>query len=218
MSLGLLLRDELTGFYRSWVMVALWVGLPALSVLLYLLSPRTTGLPVTLLTSLLVASVGGTLGSAMLAVEVIGERERHVYDLFLIRPVRRRDLLLSKFLAVYLCVSVAALLALGVGLLADRAVTGLFGGITAGTLESSLILLASMLALSCSAGLLIGVSSPSVLVGVILVLYGGNQVSAAALLPALLYESYAWFPLVPGIGVSALLLLASVRVFDSRQL
>jgi ABC-2 type transport system permease protein len=216
-SLALLFRDELNGFYRSNVMLALWVGMPALSVILYAANPQT-GLPVAVFTSLLVGSIGGTLASAMLAVSIINERERHVFDLFVIRPVKRREILVSKFLAVYLCLIVAGLLALGMGIFADYAYTGLFQVISYQSLEGALILLVSMLAISCSAGILIGVVSPSVLVGVILVLYGGNQASAAAILPALLYESYSWFPLVPGAGVSAVLLVGAIVVFNARPL
>lgn len=218
MSLSLLFRDELNGFYRSKVMLALWAGMPALSVLLYLLSPNTGTIPVAVFTSLLVGSVGGTLSSAMLAVSIINERERHVYDLFVIRPVKRRDLLLAKFFAVYLCVVVAGLLALVLGLLADDLVTGLSRGIDLGSLVSSTVILLSMLAVSCSVGILIGIVSPSVLVGVILVLYGGNQLSAVVILPVLLLVTAVWFPLIPGAGLTAILLVASMAVFDRQQL
>lgn len=218
MSLPVLLRDELGGFYRSRAMLALWVGLPALTVLLYLLTPNLGGVPVAVFTSLLVGSLGGSLASAMLAVAILSERERHVYDLFVIRPVKRRDLLLAKFLAVYGCVLVAALLALALGLVADYLVTGDFGGIDFASLEASTIVLVSMLAISSSAGILIGVVSPSALVAVILVLYGGNQLSSAAVLPVLLKVTTVWFPLLPGAAVSAALLLGSFQIFARRQL
>ncbi len=218
MSLSLLFRDELNGFYRSKVMLALWVGLPALSVLLYILSPNTGTIPVAVFTSLLVGSLGGTLSAAMLAVSIINERERHVYDLFVIRPVKRRDILLAKFLAVYGCVVVAGLLALALGVLADQLVTGLARGIDFHGLESSTLILLSMLAVSCSVGILIGIVSPSVLVGVILVLYGGNQLSAVVILPVLVYVTDIWFPLLPGAAISAVLLVASTVVFNRRQL
>jgi ABC-2 type transport system permease protein len=217
MSLLLLFRDELTGFYRSKVMVALWVGLPALSLLLYAISPNTGSIPVAVFTSLLVGSIGGTLASAMLAVSIINERERHVYDLFVIRPVRRSDLLLAKFLAVYVCVIIASLLALAVGLVADAADTGLAQGISFAGLATSTILLVSLIAISCSAGIVIGVVSPSVLVGVILVLYGGNQLGAVVLLPALLYNTSEWFPLLPGTAITVALLAVSIRIFQARE-
>ncbi len=218
MSLSLLFRDELNGFYRSKVMLALWVGLPGLSVLLYVLSPNTGTIPVAVFTSLLVGSLGGTLSAAMLAVSIINERERHVYDLFVIRPVKRRDILFAKFLAVYGCVVVAGLLALALGVLADELVTGLSRGIDFHGLESSTLILLSMLAVSCSVGILIGIVSPSVLVGVILVLYGGNQLAAVVILPVLVYVTDVWFPLLPGATISAVLLAVSAVVFNRRQL
>ena len=218
MSLRILFRDELDGFYRSKVMLVLWVGLPVLSILLYLLSPDTGGIPFSVFVSLLVGSIGGTLSAAMLAVSIINERERHVYDLFVIRPVKRRDIVLSKFLAVYGCVIVAGVLAQGVGVWGDYYITGLTGGIDLGNLGSSMIVMVSMLAISCSVGVLIGMVSPSVLVGVILVLYGGNQLSAVAVIPVLVAKSEAWFPLVPGAVISALFLVGSVIIFNRRQL
>lgn len=218
MSLSLLFRDELNGFYRSKVMLVLWVGMPALSIFLYLFSPDTGDISVSVFTSLLVGSIGGTLSAAMLAISVINERERHVYDLFVIRPMKRRNLLLSKFLAVYICVVIAGLLALALGVISDQFVTGLSSGIDFAALASSMVLVLSMLAISCSVGILIGVVSPSVLVGVILVLYGGNQLSAVALLPVLVAQTQAWFPLIPGAVISVLMLALSVLVFDRKQL
>jgi len=218
MSLSLLFRDELNGFYRSKVMLVLWAGMPVLSVILYLISPDTGDISISVFTSLLVGSIGGTLSAAMLAISIINERERHVYDLFVIRPVKRRNILLSKFAAVYLCVAIAGLLALALGVLIDQFVTGPSNGIDFAALGSSMVLVLSMLAIACSVGILIGIVSPSVLVGVILVLYGGNQLSAVALLPVLLLQSEAWFPLIPGVILSALLLGLSVLVFDRRQL
>ena len=50
------------------------------------------------------------------------ERNRHVYELFLVRPVKRRELLLAKGLAVYSCVAVACLVSVIVGLVADLVV------------------------------------------------------------------------------------------------
>lgn len=218
MTLSLLFRDELNGFYRSKVMLILWVGMPALSMFLYLVSPDTGDISLAVFTSLLVGSIGGTLSSAMLAISIINERERHVYDLFVIRPVKRRNILLSKFLAVYLCVVIAGLLALALGIGIDSLASGSSNGIDLTALGSSIILVLSMLAIACSVGILIGVVSPSVLVGVILVLYGGNQLSAVALLPVLALNSEVWFPLIPGVAISAALLSLSVLVFNRRQL
>ncbi|MFW6196653.1 MAG: hypothetical protein ACOC5D_04875 [Thermoplasmatota archaeon] len=41
MSLKILFKDELRGFYKSKVMIVLWVGLPLLAALIYFWSTET---------------------------------------------------------------------------------------------------------------------------------------------------------------------------------
>jgi len=218
MSLSILFRDELNGFYRSKVMLVLWIGLPLLSIVMYVAESGSQDIPVAVLTSIVVGTIGGALASAMLAISLINERERRVYDLFLIRPVKRRNILFSKFLAVYVCIAIAGLLAIAVGVAADYLLTGLSKAIDFNSLGQSLVIVFSMMAVSCSVGILIGTISPSVLVGVILVLYGGNQLAALVILPALLLVNVAWFPPVMAGALSAFVLLASVVVFNRREL
>ena len=83
-------------------MIILWIGIPLLSFLLHFI-PNTEDFPITSLVAILIASIGGTLAAAMLSTSIASEKSRHVYDLFLIRPVRRRNILLAKFFAVYFC-------------------------------------------------------------------------------------------------------------------
>ena len=79
MSFLLLFKDELRGFYKSKVMIFLWIGLPALAVLFHLWAPNTgPELPFTVISALLVSSIGGTLASAMLAVTIINEKTSRV--------------------------------------------------------------------------------------------------------------------------------------------
>ena len=218
MSLRLLFTDELRGLYRSKIMIFLWVGLPALAILLYLLSPSTGSMSISAFVAILVGSIGGVLSAVMLVVSIVNEKERHVYDLFVIRPIRRMDIVLSKFLAVYICVSIAGLVAMAVGVGVDY---GRLGELPEGTLQGlgeAAVMALSMIAITCSAGMLIGVFSPSVLVGVILVIYGGNQLSALALMPLLTGSENALFPLIPGAGISAVLLTLAVMVFNRKQL
>ena len=220
MSLSILLKDELNGFYRSRVMLFLWVGLPALAVVLYFLTSGTSqdGLPFSSFTALLVSVIGGVISAAMLTVGIINERERHVYDLFVIRPIRRRDIIISKFLAVYLCVVIAAVAAIMLGVGVDYLESDLPAAELISNMLPATIIAVSMIAISCSAGVLIGIFSPSVLVGVILVIYGANQLSTIAVLPVLTASSAEYFPLIPGSVITAVLLLASVWVFNRKQL
>jgi ABC-2 type transport system permease protein len=219
MSFLLLFKDELLGFYKSKVMIFLWIGLPTLAVLFHLWAPNTgPQLPFTVISALLVSSIGGTLASAMLAVTIITEKTSHVYDLFLIRPLKRWNIVLSKFFAVYLCLVIASTLALLSSMAIDTFSTGLPSGIVLNSALQSLALSLSMIMVSSAAGVLIGVGSPSVLVGVILVIYGGNQISVIPLLPSVLTVPYPDFITVfIGVVISCVLLGIAIFVFNKKQ-
>jgi ABC-2 type transport system permease protein len=172
----------------------------------------------TLLSAVLVSSIGGTLASVMLAVSIINEKNRHVYELFLIRPVKRRNLIVAKFFAVYICIAVASFLAIVMGVGTDYfAGSGASGTVLKDTLQSVSVSL-SMMAVSSATGVLIGVASPSVLVGAILVIYGGNQISAIPMIPTILNIGNAsLFTASLGIAISTVLLILAVLIFNNKQ-
>jgi ABC-2 type transport system permease protein len=219
MSFLLLFKDELLGFYKSKVMIFLWIGLPVVAVLFHLWAPNTgPELPFTLISALLVSSIGGTLASAMLAVTIINEKTSRVYDLFLIRPLKRWNIVLSKFFAVYLCLVIASILALVFSMAIDTFSTGLPSGIVLNSALQSFALSLSMIMVSSAAGVLIGVGSPSVLVGVILVIYGGNQISVISLLPSMLMVPYpAFITILIGVVISCVLLGVAIFLFNKKQ-
>jgi ABC-2 type transport system permease protein len=220
MQLGLLFVDELRGFYKSKVMIFLWIGLPVIALLFRFISAESSGqtIPFTLISALVVSSIGGTLASVMLAVFIINEKNRHVYDLFLIRPLKRRDIILAKFFSVYTCVAIAAFFAVLAGMLTDYATTGALSTSMLTNAGESLATSLSMIAVACSAGVLIGVAAPSVLVGAILVIYGGNQISVIPLVPILLNLPDATvFTIVLAGAVALGLLAAAVALFNRKQ-
>lgn len=220
MKTGLLFVDELRGFYKSKVMVFLWIGLPIIALLFRFISAGSSGqnISFTLISALIVSSIGGTLASVMLAVFIINEKNRHVYDLFLIRPLKRRDIILAKFFSVYTCVAIASFIAVLAGIITDYITTGSLSTAVLSNAGQSLVTSLSMIAVSCAAGVLIGVASPSVLVGAILVIYGGNQISVIPLIPTLLniQEATIFTILVAG-AVASALLFAAVVLFESKQ-
>ena len=128
MSLGLLVKDELKGFYRSKVMLTLWAGLPLLTLLIYLASPSNQSLSLASFTAIIIGSIGGVLAAAMLVSSIISEKSRHVFDLFIIRPVKRSDIVLSKFMATFFCVTAAGIIALIFGALFDLVRNGSLPG------------------------------------------------------------------------------------------
>ncbi|HQN75709.1 MAG TPA: ABC transporter permease [Methanomassiliicoccales archaeon] len=217
MSLALLLKDELNGFYRSKVMLALWVGLPAMAVLLYFLVDNIEGMSITFFTGIMVSSIGGLLTSVLIVVNILNEKEKKVYDLFLIRPIRRENLLLAKFGAVFLCVMVASFIAITLAAVLDSATEGYDVQEILSSMKDSLIITVSIMAINCSAGVLIGVFSPSVLVGVLLVLFGSNQLSSMVLLPMITGWGEMWMVGLASIGISALLLFVAALVFRHKE-
>jgi ABC-2 type transport system permease protein len=220
MKTGLLFVDELRGFYKSKVMVFLWIGLPIIALLFRFISAGSSGqnISFTLISALIVSSIGGTLASVMLAVFIINEKNRHVYDLFLIRPLKRKDIILAKFFSVYTCVAIASFIAVLAGMITDYITTGSLSTAVLSNAGQSLVTSLSMIAVSCAAGVLIGVASPSVLVGAILVIYGGNQISIIPLIPTLLnIEEATIFTILLAGAVASGLLLAAVSLFESKQ-
>jgi len=220
MKTGLLFVDELRGFYKSKVMIFLWIGLPIIALLFRFISAGSSGqnISFTLISALIVSSIGGTLASVMLAVFIINEKNRHVYDLFLIRPLKRKDIILAKFFSVYTCVAIASFIAVLAGMITDYITTGSLSTAVLSNAGQSLVTSLSMIAVSCAAGVLIGVASPSVLVGAILVIYGGNQISIIPLIPTLLnIEEATIFTILLAGAVASGLLLAAVSLFESKQ-
>jgi ABC-2 type transport system permease protein len=220
MKLRLLFIDELRGFYKSKVMIFLWIGLPVIVLLFRFISAGSTGqsLSFTFISALVVSSIGGTLASVMLAVFIINEKNRHVYDLFLIRPLKRRDIILAKFFSVYTCVVIAAFFAVLAGIISDYATTSVLSTTILTNAGESLATSLSMISVACSAGVLIGVAAPSVLVGAILVIYGGNQISVIPLVPTFLNLQYATVFTIALAGTVALVLLSvSVILFNQKQ-
>lgn len=220
MNLPLLFADELRGFYKSKVMVALWVGLPVIAILFRFLQYSSTGqnIPFTVVSALVVSSVGGTLAAVMLAVFIINEKNRHVYELFLIRPIKRYEIILAKYLAVYLCVAIASLIAVAAGIAIDYATATTLPAAILPNAAESLAISLSMVAVSCSAGVLIGIAAPSILVGAILVIYGGNQISVLPLLPTILGLSNATtFTAAIAALVTAIFIALSIALFNRKQ-
>lgn len=201
-------------------MIFLWVGLPLMTIVLHLWSPDTgQAIPFTALSAIVVSSLGGTLAAVMLTVSVINEKTRHVYDLFLIRPLKRWHLIISKFLAVYVCIGIASFLALILGLIIDYLTMGAPPQTVLSDTIQSLATSLSLMAISSSAGLLIGVATSSILVGVILVIYGANQISAiATLLPNMVQMSNPIrFTIILGSVISCFFLIVAVFLFARKE-
>lgn len=201
-------------------MIILWIGLPILSILLYLWSPDTSGeMPLSVLFATMMSSLGGSLAAIMITVQLIHEKSRHVYELFLVRPVKRKDLLLSKFFAVLICIAIACALSLLSGLIIDYFKSGAVSAeIFKSTYEAFSLSLATITSW-CAAGVLVGVFAPSVLVGVILIIFVVNNItSLALLLPMMMKSSYSIAYSIVLSGMLAIIFLVlAIFIFDRKQ-
>jgi ABC-2 type transport system permease protein len=200
-------------------MIVLWVGLPLLSLLFHYIVPDTEGIPISSIVAIILSSIGGTLGSAMLSTSIASEKMRHVYDLFLIRPVKRTSILLAKFFSVYLCLIIATGISLTLGLILDQIFIGnLPEFVLNQTVESLTISIAAM-AISCSIGIFFGIIVSSVPVATILSVYIGNQISAISILPTLFLnfiDPIIFSLLVGSIAVVIMLTVSSI-LFSRKQ-
>lgn len=80
MTFRILYNDEIRGFAHSKIIIALWAGLPLLTLLIKFIQPDTEGMSLLFFTGAMVGSIGGTLSAVMLSTTITGERNRHVYD------------------------------------------------------------------------------------------------------------------------------------------
>ena len=212
-------KDEIQGFLRSRAMIILAVGLPLLVVALRLIQPNTEGIPFFSFTAILIASIGGTLGAVLLSTALTNERQQHVYDLFLIRPVGRSALLLGKYFAALTMLLATAVLALLLGVVADLVAGRPPADIVVAAVEPVVLSLSGM-AIACAVGALLGVLVESVAVSAILAVYLGNQLSAVAVLPSALAPDLPVIPiaLAAGVVVPAVLLSIAAIVFRRKTL
>ncbi len=188
---ALLVRDELIGFARSKVMLVLWVILPILAIGGYfLLTGRALesaadgqAVSATTFMSFLLSSLSGTIAALMVAVDIVSERQRKVYELFVIRPIRREAIIWAKFIAVFACVAVACVVSLSLGIGVDAIRGAPPTPAAARELGRSLVSLIGVISLSAAVGVLVGVLARSILVAVILILYVGQNLTIIPMLP-----------------------------------
>ena len=219
MSFALLFWDEIRGFIKSKIMLALWIGMPLMAILMHLIQPDTEGMPISVFTGLFLSALGGALAAVLLSTSIVNESNAKVYDLYLIRPVKRHNILLSKFFAVILNLFLAALLSLAIGLLIDWVTIGLPSKeIIIDTLDSMVMSFAAM-SIACSIGILIGILVKSVGLAAILSLYLGQQLSLVVMLPGIFFENINLmiFSVAAGIPITVLVLIIEILIFNKKQ-
>jgi ABC-2 type transport system permease protein len=220
----LLIKDEMWGFAKSKVMLVLWLVLPAIATLGFFIVPSEikgsmgNQLSATAFMSLIVSNIAGTIASLMLAVDIVSEKNRKVYELFVIRPIPRRAIVLSKFIAVFASVTIACLISIMVGLAVDWARGHPLSGSEIYDAFKALVSLTGAIALSAAVGVFFGVISRTILVAVLLILFCPN-LAIVPMLPmffGVLPNSF-WIVMAISGGLVALVLFASVALFKRSE-
>jgi len=211
MGFSLLFLDELKGFYKSYVMIFLLIFVPLIAVLVYIFVPMSI-FEKMFLVSVLVSSLGGILSAALLSANIINEMDAHTYDLFLIRPIKRWNIILSKYLAVVICVTIACMLSLAVNVVGYWFEFSALPDAQFFDIINLIILTFSFIAIGSSFGLLMGVAIPSLVGAVIIDIFIGQYLMFIPALigqftddPALWTAVFA-FGLMVGLNAIAILL------------
>jgi ABC-type transport system involved in multi-copper enzyme maturation permease subunit len=216
-SLGLLFYDELKGFYKSKAMLALLALFIIFTIVGYF-GQKLIGedlIPGTTIASLLISTYGGIITSIVITVSIIHEKEQKVYDLFMIRPVKRWYFLVAKFFAVYICVIVAAIISLSLGVLIDYIELGM---VLPGIIDG-LVTTAAIMAVACGFGIFMGVLSPSILVAVLISIFFGQVVN---LLPVIIasfitFDNMLLLTSTIAIIIAMVLMATSMYAFERKQ-
>ncbi|HUQ06113.1 MAG TPA: ABC transporter permease [Kofleriaceae bacterium] len=197
-----LLRDEMTGFAKSKVMIVLWVVLPLLAIAGYFLfdflqsvraEEAAAGVPddgpkmsVFVFLSAILSSIAGTVAALMVAVDVVSERQRKVFELFVIRPIRREVIIWSKFIAVFLAVSLACVISMNLAILVDLVRGEPVTWDTMREMVKGLAQAVAVIALATGGGVAVGVVSRTILVAVLIVQFGSQNLTVVPMLPSYL--------------------------------
>jgi len=223
-----LFLDELRGYAKSKLMIILFIGLPVLAVLISLLTGNYQDFPETYLNTVLATSFAGALGSIMIGTSITTEQNKNVYDLYLIRPVSRTNIILAKYIAVYCCLVFAVFLAIFVGSIIDYARGTQINEAFAKLTHDAIVTVFFAVAITCSFGTLFGIVMKSVAASALLSLYVGNQTSAVLtlLIPIItnLMAQKRTLPFDPlsltmviGAAVAIAILIVALVVFNKKQ-
>jgi ABC-type transport system involved in multi-copper enzyme maturation permease subunit len=225
----ILFRDELIGYAKSRVILVMWVLLPALAVLGYLLLPdrvmmERSGATKDMVTAtafmaVLMSSLAGTVTALLVAVDIVSERNRKVYELFAIRPLQRDRIIWAKFFGVFVTVSLGCVAALLAGIVVDAVRGHVPSGQDFVDLAQPLAMLLGTIAVSAGVGCLVGVMSRSILVAVLLILYVGQNLAIVPMLPILfgILPDQFWIVELISFALAALLGLCAGRLFRRSE-
>lgn len=173
----------------------------------------------TMLTITVITALSGSLAAIMLSTAIANERVKGVYDLFLIRPVKKHEIVLAKYLSVMFCLIIAVSISLIVGITFDILSESSLDpfDLLEANIESLIVMVASM-SISCTIGIVLGMSLDSVAGVGILSYYLGSQLSVIVTLPKLFIQNLNMILIAPllGLSITVALLFISVLQFNKK--
>jgi ABC-type transport system involved in multi-copper enzyme maturation permease subunit len=217
----LLFKDELNGFAKSSVMIGMWVGMPLMGLLLYFILPdampvngpglseANISIPASTFLALMLSSTAGLLAATLVGIDIVNEKNKKIYDLFLIRPINRGSYMWAKFFAVSLCVTVAFAISMGAGILVDVIRGVEISPMMRETILEKFFSGVGVVAISTASGILIGMMSSSVLMAVMLVWFIGQNLMFIPILATVI--SNTWVMAIT-MGLTAVLSILFVFV------
>jgi ABC-2 type transport system permease protein len=219
----LMIRDELVGFARSKVMLVLWLLMPTIAILAYLAidgidmktEPGRPPMPASVFIGVLLSSIAGNIASLMIAVDLVSERQRKVYELFVIRPVARDVIPISKFVAAVSSVTIACLVAMGLGVATD-AIRGMPIE-PAERIIKGAVNLAAVIFISGGVGVIIGVISRTILIAVIIIQFGAQALTVVPMLPIYMGVAPGYFWLFMAASFALAFVLVAIAVASFRR-
>jgi hypothetical protein len=178
------------------------------------------GVPASAFIGLIMSSIAGTVAALMVAVDIVSERNRGVYVLFAIRPIRREAIIWAKFVAVFACVAIACVVSIAAGVAVDAIRGTPPTGAMLHELGKTLVSLVGVIALSCGVGVVMGVLARSILVAVILILYVGQNLAIIPMVPVYfgILPNRFWVFMAISFALTAVLVWGGGVMFKRAQL
>ncbi len=194
----------------------MWIGMPLVVIVMHFLNPVQGDFPMTLFSGIIIASIGGLLAAVILSSTMANEINANVYALFLIRPVKRWQIVIAKYIAFMFSLIIASLLSFTSGIIVDLIRSSLPSEILKALIRYSfenLLISLSAMSIACAAGLVIGMLVKSVAMAVILSIYLGQQMSVIAILPGYFLENVNPLVFSIGVGLAATVIILSLGIF-----
>ena len=225
MALALLLKDELHHLLRTRAVVITLVLLPPLLVCFACFGPGEGEMSPLFFAAAMGSNLAGVVCGAMVSTSLIGELQQGTPVLFAVRPLPRYYLLLARFFALVIALTITMAVTIGISGIISVWLWPKAQGISE-TVRSGLIITLTNAMLSGSIGVLVGVSVSTPLAGVLLIIFVGSNLCNLLMLPIQKLPGWTGWsaPVAECVVLAAIIILSwvllaiSARIFARKPL